>query len=314
MEHFYDTTGISPNNEVDSQSCKYNDLSTFSSVNCDECFGSINCTTSECNKVCDLNLCESSSADCSEETITSIVDLYKSLFGKMKEYFAEHDTLGSISINFSQIANSGPDVVRLELWNILKDMYEVGTLNSKSNYVDKQRLENVMRSQEYIISDDGVLLNNLKTVDNTMKRQMEIDLNDFRKTQYNLRIIKQSIVFVAIILIFPALVKLKVLDKKTGLVIWLVLIVVLLIYVLFMIIVKNSNRDDVNFREYNFVKPTDDEIARSRIAASMSSKDKAKCKALSEMDDDFDAESINIDITPYRTNEEGGGGKCFSGN
>ena len=64
--------------------------------------------------------------------MTNIVDLYKSLSGKMKEYFHEHDTLGTININFSQIANSGPDVVRLELWNILKDMYEVGTLNSKA--------------------------------------------------------------------------------------------------------------------------------------------------------------------------------------
>ena len=104
--------------------------------------------------------------------------------------------------------------------------------------------------------------------------------------QYNLTIIKQAIVFVAIILIF--LVKLNVLDKNTGLVIWFILLVVLLIYVIFMIIVKNSNRDDVDFREYNFVKPTDDEIARSRIAASMSSKDRAKCKALADMEDDFD--------------------------
>ena len=158
------------------------------------------------------------------------------------------------------------------------------------------------------------MLNNLKSVDNTMKRQMEIDLNEYRRTQYNLTIIKQAIVFVAIILIFPALVKLNVLDKNTGLVIWFILLVVLLIYVIFMIIVKNSNRDDVDFREYNFVKPTDDEIARSRIAASMSSKDKAKCKALADMEDDFDPESINIDITPYRTNEEGGGSQCFSGN
>ena len=51
-----------------------------------------------------LNLCENSSDDCSEETMMSIVDLYKSLFGKMKEYFHEHDTLGTININFSQIA------------------------------------------------------------------------------------------------------------------------------------------------------------------------------------------------------------------
>ena len=142
-----------------------------------------------------------------------------------------------------------------------------------------------------------------------MKRKMEINLNEFRKIQYNLKVIKQAIVFVAIILIFPALVKFGVFDKQMGLVIWFICLVVLLIYVLFMLIIKNNNRDDIDFREYNFVKPNDEEIARSRIAASMSSKDKAKCKALAEMDDDFDANTINIDITPYKTNDEEV--KCF---
>ena len=41
-------------------------------------------------------------------------------------------------------------------------MYLVWTVNSKSNFVDKQRLENVVKSQEIILEDDGILLNNLK--------------------------------------------------------------------------------------------------------------------------------------------------------
>ena len=40
----------------------------------------------------------------------------------------------------------------------------------------------------------------------------------------------------------------------------------------------------------------------------------AFAQTLADMEDDFDPESINIDITPYRTNEEGDGRQCFSGN
>ena len=74
MEHFYNATSMS-NNQVDSQSCKYNSESSFSETNCDDCFQSINCTTNECKSVCNLDLCKNSGDDCSVETNTSIVDL-----------------------------------------------------------------------------------------------------------------------------------------------------------------------------------------------------------------------------------------------
>ena len=42
---------------------------------------------------------------------------------------------------------------------------------------------------------------------------------------------------------------------------------------------------------------------------AISDKDKAKCNALAEMEDDFDPSSVNIDITPYLSND--GEGQCF---
>ena len=92
-------------------------------------------------------------------------------------------------------------------------------------------------------------------------------------------------------------------------VIWGLFMVVVLLYAIFMLYVKNLRRDDNNFNEFNFVKPTDEEVARSRLAASLSDKDKAKCNALAEMEDDFDPSSVNIDITPYLSND--GEGQCF---
>ena len=299
--------------------CIYNDETSISDNGCNNCFESERCSSiNDCVSVCGLDgvntgICGNDDEDeCDERESRDIVDLYRTLFFQIKSYIRQNDSLPNLDIKFNTFKTLGADSTKDQIKNLLVSMYNSGTLNSKSNFVDKQRLDNIIKSQELIITDDGILLNNLKNVDNTSKRQMEININEFRKVEYNLGVIKQAVVFVAIMLLIPALVKFNVLDKKTGMVIWMVLLVVILVYVCFMIMVKNNNRDDIDFKQYNFVKPTDDEIARSRIEASMSSKDKARCKALAQMDDDFDPESINIDITPYRTNEGSSQRRCFS--
>ena len=290
--------------------CIYNER-IENNAECNTCFESENCSLNECESVCNLDICGDDEG-CDERESRDIVDLYRSLFIRIKNYINQNDNLPNLEVNFNTFKTQGVSGTRNEIKRLLETMYRTGTMDSKSNYVDKHRLDNMLKSQEIIITDDGVLLNNLKNADNTSKRQMEININEFRKTEYNLGVIKQVVIFVAIMLLIPALVKFKVLDKKTGMVIWMVLLVVILIYAGFMIMVKNSNRDDIDFKQYNFVKPTDDEIARSRIAASMSSRDKARCKALAQMDDDFDPESINIDISPYTSDDAPSQGRCFS--
>ena len=232
-------------------------------------------------------------------------EVYRGIFEEIKKIIENNNKLNDIA-DFDSLKKLGSnDNIKTELWGLLTGIYKNETEVAKLIFEDKDKYDTIIKEQNYIIDDDGILLNNLKTIDNTMKRQMEIDLNEFRKIQYNLTIIKQSIIFVAIILIIPALVKFKVIDKKMGLMIWFVLLIVLLIYIIFMIVIKNSNRDDINFKEYNFVKPTDEEIARSRIAAaSMSDKDKVKCRALANIEEDYDTDSINIDITKYKTKED----------
>lgn len=291
--------------------CNYNDESIENNAECNSCFESENCSLNECESVCNLDIC-GDDEDCDERESRDVVELYRSLFRRIKNFINQNDNLPNLEVNFNTFKTQGISGTRGEIKRLLETMYKTGTFHSKSNYIDKHRLDNILKSQEIIITDDGILLNNLKNADNTSKRQMEININEFRKTEYNLGVIKQVVIFVAIMLLIPALVKFKVLDKKTGMVVWMVLLVVILIYAGFMIMVKNNNRDDIDFKQYNFVKPTDDEIARSRIAASMSSKDKARCKALAQMDDDFDPESINIDITPYRSDDAPSQGRCFS--
>ena len=50
-------------------------------------------------------------------------------------------------------------------------------------------------------------------------------------------------------------------------------------------------------KKFNFAKPTDEQVARSKMLSEMSHRDKARCQALSELEDDFDPASLNIDIS-----------------
>ena len=316
MEYFStnETTSVSGDTSSSgSMDCPYDENTQYDKNNCNNCFGNSGCRTADCKNVCNLDLCEG--ADTCKAV--AIVDLYKSVFNKYKEYHNSLDSteLQKMEIDFSSISSSGENAVSRNMWNMLTNMYDVGTMNSKSNYVDSQRLGNVLKSQEQIISDDGEFLNNLQRMDSTMKRQIEIDLYDYRKMESHVTIFKHIVIAVAIALIIPALVKFKIIERNIGMVIWGILMVIVLIYAIFMIYVKDGNRDDIDFNKFNFVKPTDEEIARSRLANAMSNSEKSKCQALAEMEDDFDPASVNIDITPYLSDKQGSQSQsqCFRG-
>ena len=81
----------------------------------------------------------------------------------------------------------------------------------------------------------------------------------------------------------------------TVLILWLVVVFVLFIYIYFVFNVKERNRDDSNFNERNFIKPSDHEISRSRLMLEIDEKDKEKCAALSELGDIVDPSNFIVD-------------------
>ena len=70
-----------------------------------------------------------------------------------------------MDMDFSSISGTGENGVSRNLWNMLTGMYDLGTIDSKSNYVDSTRLNNLLKSQEMIIEQDGTLLNSLQRMD-----------------------------------------------------------------------------------------------------------------------------------------------------
>ena len=54
-------------------------------------------------------------------------------------------------MDFSSITGTGENGVSRNLWNMLTGMYDLGTTDSKSNYVDGTRLNNLLKSYGFFI-------------------------------------------------------------------------------------------------------------------------------------------------------------------
>ncbi|MBT6326318.1 MAG: hypothetical protein HOJ35_10145, partial [Bdellovibrionales bacterium] len=127
-------------------SCNYNMDSQYDRDNCNDCFNNENCRVTDCNSVCNLEYCENGEDTCEAH---AIVDLYKTVFNKYKAHHnsIENPEIQKMDMDFSSITGTGENGVSRNLWNMLTSMYDIGTLDSKSNYVDLQRLGNLLKSQ-----------------------------------------------------------------------------------------------------------------------------------------------------------------------
>ena len=64
---------------------------------------------------------------------------------------------------------------------------------------------------------------------------------------------------------------------------------------------KNYNRDTHNFNKFNFKNPDSKEIAKSKINVDLSDSDQARCQAFSEIQADFDPNTIQLNMDEYIT-------------
>jgi len=138
----------------------------------------------------------------------------------------------------------------------------------------------------------------------TNKRLVEIKLNKDRKTDYILNVLKISIIIIGCLVVIPILVKLKILKKIIGLGIFAVCLLVIVCVILYFAYFKNYNRDANNFSKFNFKNPDSKEIARSKINVDLSESDQARCQAFSEIQANFDTDTINLNMDDYITTKD----------
>ena len=290
------------------QSCYFNSNTPRNDVSCSECFDNSNCSTQNCESVCGLQ-CSSESMGTTPVGMESgcelyrIVDLYRDIFNRYRNFQNTLNThqqyVPEMNVDFSVISQLNERGMSRNMFNLMKNMYELNTLHTRSNYADKKRLDDVLENQEKLIQKDQTVIDDLRHLNETNKREIEIEMYKTRKSRNMNKILKYALIAIVFIVLFPLLTKFKVVGKALGIGLWCGGLLLLLGYMFYMLYVKEINRDDLEFNRYNFKKPSDEEVARSRALAAMSEKDKSRCQALAEMEDDFNVGNIDMDVSQY---------------
>ena len=309
--------GPAPGVTYQVQGCNFDSTTPHNSDNCNECISNMNCPMSQCSSVCGLSGCNQPS-NVNNNTCRKygIIDLYRPIFNRFNTMVAslENPDVVPVDANFDELAQADVNERELgsRLWSSIKNLYEVSSLHTRSNFVDKKNLEKVLNQQKEKLDSDSVAISDLSELNSTSKRHIEINMNKYRKMEYQMSVLKYILFAVMALLIIPILTFMKVFDKKLGMGILAFLLVIIAIASYFFLYVKNVGRDNNDFKEFNFAKPTDEQVARSKMLSEMSNRDKARCQALAELEDDFDPASLNIDISQYRSQDNNQSNQCAS--
>ena len=212
----------------------------------------------------------------------------KTHYDNIKEYKSLFDS--------SSISNTNKNNYLRIFWiNNIKKHYDDNTEDSENLYKTKMNMNKIADTHNHLIEVKKQELKELENSNNTNKRKIEINMNDKMFKNYRSTKLKYIFLAVFILTLFPLLANFDIIPKMTILILWLVVVFVLFIYIYFVFYVQERNRDDSNFNERNFIKPSDHEIARSRLMLEIDEKDKEKCAALSELGDIVDPSNFIVD-------------------
>jgi hypothetical protein len=194
----------------------------------------------------------------------------------------------------------------------LKDQYDKMTDENIRLYRHLNSIRVTKQQNKEQLSKNSNNINENTDIGETNKRLVEIKLNKDRKTDYILNVLKICIIIIGCLIVIPILVKLKIVPKKIGLIIFGVSILIIVCVILYFAYIKNYNRDVNNFSKFNFKNPDSKEIARSKINVDLSESDQARCQAFSEIQANFDPDTIQLNMKDYLTKTDSDSGSCSS--
>jgi hypothetical protein len=149
------------------------------------------------------------------------------------------------------------------------------------------------------------LSNNVKDMHNdamTNKRLIEIKINQGRRLEYIMNMLKICLVVAGCMVVFPILNKLRIITKNTALIMWGVCTLIMILVILYYVYIHINNRDKNNFNQFNFQNPDAEIIAKSKINVDLSEEDYARCKAFEEVNTEYDPDTVNnFPIDKYLT-------------
>ena len=136
----------------------------------------------------------------------------------------------------------------------------------------------------------------------TNKRLIEIKINQGRRLEYSMNMLKICLVVSGCMVVFPILSKLRIMTKNTAFIIWGICTVIMMLVILYYVYIHINNRDRNNFNQFNFQNPDSELIAKSKINVDLSEEDYARCKAFEEVNTEYDPDTVNnFPIDKYLT-------------
>jgi len=187
----------------------------------------------------------------------------------------------------------------------LVDKYSENTDNIKDKYKAYIIQKEVLDFYNNQVSKNNNNIDEIKDENVTNKRLVEINTNKSRKINYILYMLKICLIVVACLVVFPLLCKLGILDKMTSVIVWAICNIIILLVILYILYIKNYNREPNNFNKFSFINPTDDEVNKSKLNLEISDTDKARCQAFSESELEYDTSDIDNSLfDKYKTSKQ----------
>lgn len=237
------------------------------------------------------------------ESFVLIQDKYRDNFKKYKEFVDKHSELTPVDIDFYSLRNLDAESLARNLFLQVKNIYKLNNLDITTSSGDRALKQNELNQLKEEIDRNRVIIDDLKALNHTNKRRIEINVNRSRRMNDTNNVLSKVLIVVFIMLIFPILKKTGILKMSNAITGWCIVLLLVLAVMVYFLYYKNINRDALDYHRLNFVKPTDDEIAKSKALATISDKDKARCQAYAEMEQELEVPNINLDVSKYYSAE-----------
>jgi len=196
-------------------------------------------------------------------------------------------------------------------FDTLIETYNDNTVNIFNKYEEYKREKEVLDFYNNQVSKNNNNIAEIKDENVTNKRLVEINTNKSRKINYILYMLKICLIVVGCLVVFPLLCKLGILDKMTSVIVWAICNIIILLVILYILYIKNYNREPNNFNKFSFINPTDDEVNKSKLNLEISDTDKARCQAFAESELEYDTSDIDNSLfDKYKTSKQQAGLKC----
>jgi len=231
-------------------------------------------------------------------------DFYKDIF---RTYKVHHDNLNldddmKLDVDFFNIRHLHPDTIARSMFTLIKNLYDVSTFNTRNLYGDKRSTDQEIDKLKTEIDKKRLVINDLKSLNSTNKREIEINMYKTKKMRNTNKVLMIVMLVVGCLVLFPILSAAKVLPMMAATIIWAIGLIAVLGYMSYKLYFTDMNRDEIVYTKYNFVKPSEREVALSRAKAQLSDSDKARCQAFAELEEELDIPNVNIDISDYLSN------------